>query len=733
MFEPGWYIFVALALQLAITFWTGTNRWLWLGLFLGLIVVVLRAHQVFCFLVMGGCFWGGQLLTFPQPPKPPLVQEVRVAADQIKIHDQWLSGQGKLADGREILWGGPLPAHFRPSGQTLIIRGDFTTERITPATNPGEFDFRKYYHYQRIDFRATGTKLSCRVATQMTGLELLHSWRWHCLQFLEKFPHWLRINAASLLLGEFDNQETQLRQGLTNLGIIHIFSISGLHVYLLIAWLKKIASRLRYPVEYLERGLLLVLPLLGVLAGGGVGIWRACGLALLQILRRQLAWKLSRHDCFGLVLLGQTLFEPYVLFSLAGQLSYLLSYGLLVIKVPRAWQRSLLINFLSIPILIYHNFSFSWLTVGANLLITPIFESLIIPVTVGTLLLQPFPQSLSFLEQCFQLIYHPIQDLAAASWSQITIGQVNIVLILFLLGLTLVWLQLFPKPLWCLILILYLCIWAGNRYPLQGEVSIIDIGQGDSILISSPYHRYTCLIDTGGKLNFGHRNPDNNRVEQITIPYLRHQGITHLDAVFLSHQDADHIGDLGVLLRNFPVRKVYFAAGMERNKAVGRQLRPFIHRVKYSKLRLNNQKKVAPQLNFRVVWPRTLSQGRNEDSLSLLWTIGPTSWLFTGDLNRVNERRLFRSPVKLDYLKAGHHGSKTASDPQFLAASHPRLVLISAGRNNRYGHPNQETLANLNRLGIPYWNTAEHGMLTYRYLPEKSGHWQLFYKGKLKS
>ncbi|NUF98357.1 hypothetical protein GYW21_06195 [Lactobacillus mellis] len=113
--------------------------------------------------------------------------------------------------------------------------------------------------------------------------------------------------------------------------------------------------------------LFFLLPMFAVIAGSGVGVWRACGLQMVQIIQSHFHWPISRHDRFALVLLGQTLFEPYVLFSLAGQLSYLLSYGLIVIQVNKAWQRSLLINFLSAPVLIFHTYSFGWLTFAANI------------------------------------------------------------------------------------------------------------------------------------------------------------------------------------------------------------------------------------------------------------------------------------------------------------------------------------------------------------------------------
>lgn len=675
----GWYIFPVLALQLTLAIVVNSFAWPWLILLALLVLTVWQNQRYLVFLEMllliGVGFYLGQI-------------------------------------GSSITKKKNIPA------QVLKIKGDWQWQRIAPATNQGEFDFRKYYQQQNIYYRATASQMTITpMLSRKTLLDYLHLLRYCWLRSFQQLPHWLRINACSLLLGDFDTSEVDLRAGLTNLGIIHIFSISGLHVYLLVRILIKLTSFLRIPEESVQLVLFFLLPMFAVIAGSGVGVWRACGLQMVQIIQIHFHWPISRHDRFALVLLGQTLFEPYVLFSLAGQLSYLLSYGLIVIQVNKAWQRSLLINFLSAPVLIFHTYSFGWLTFAANIFLTPLFEHLIIPLTFLSLLIKKSTQLLQILESFFDIIYAPVTALADCNKTQLIVGHLPVMVAMIFVIITLIAVSnsSHSKYWYTLLLLGYCLVMVENRFPSTGQVTLIDIGQGDSILLTTPFRRKTCLIDTGGKLRFGRYHSSSNRVEQITIPFLKYQGIDHLDYVFLIHQDADHIGDLQVLLKKFPVRRVCFADGMQNNAAVNRQLNPFRKKVQFYRLHLNDEIAVAPQFKIKVLWPRHLSTGTNEDSLGLLVTIQNIKWLFTGDLNQANELKLFKQPCPIDFFKAGHHGSKTASNPQFLKMIQPKLVLISSGRHNHYGHPSPETMATLKKLQIKALSTAEYGMLTWRY------------------
>lgn len=118
------------------------------------------------------------------------------------------------------------------------------------------------------------------------------------------------------------------------------------------------------------------------------------------------------------------------------------------------------------------------------------------------------------------------------------------------------------------------------------------------------------------------------------------------------------------------------------------------------------------------MWPNKKSIGENGDSLTLLSEQGTKKWLFTGDLDIENENKILElGAFKIDYLKAGHHGSKTASGDKLLDQTRPQIAFISAGRHNRYGHPNKETLSRLKEHQIKSLNTADCGMITWYYYP----------------
>lgn len=109
---------------------------------------------------------------------------------------------------------------------------------------------------------------------------------------------------------------------------------------------------------------------------------------------------------------------------------------------------------------------------------------------------------------------------------------------------------------------------------------------------------------------------------------------------------------------------------------------------------------------------------------------GRRSFIFTGDLDQQGERNVIKKypQLRADIIKLGHHGSKTSSDPKFLKQLQPKLGIISAGRKNRYGHPNQETLTTLKKLQIQAWSTQNRGMIKFTY-NQQGGYFKTFLKG----
>lgn len=186
----------------------------------------------------------------------------------------------------------------------------------------------------------------------------------------------------------------------------------------------------------------------------------------------------------------------------------------------------------------------------------------------------------------------------------------------------------------------------------------------------------------------------------------------------LTHQDADHLGDLAILLKKFPVKNIVFTRGMTQNPNFIAQLQPASTKTHFLP-KLAGERLQDQRLNGWFVAPQQPGIGENKDSLTLFLKLGNVKWLFTGDLDRAGELAITKKypTLTVDYLKAGHHGSKTSNDPGFISQINPRLVVISSGRNNRYHHPSQETLTTLKQLQVPYLNTAQYGMIEWYFKP----------------
>lgn len=165
-----------------------------------------------------------------------------------------------------------------------------------------------------------------------------------------------------------------------------------------------------------------------------------------------------------------------------------------------------------------------------------------------------------------------------------------------------------------------------------------------------------------------------------------------------------------------------------RNQSFVKKIKPFIAKTRLHPVLAGDTLHFRRQ-TLQVLAP-TPGLGTNHDSLVIYAVIAQQRWLFTGDLDRAGELQLLqRYPqLQVDYLKVGHHGSRTSSAPIFIKKIKPRLALILAGRYNRYGHPHTTTLMLLKRNKIPYLNTAQVGMITYHYSNFRPAFWQTYRK-----
>jgi len=245
------------------------------------------------------------------------------------------------------------------------------------------------------------------------------------------------------------------------------------------------------------------------------------------------------------------------------------------------------------------------------------------------------------------------------------------------------------------------------------ELTAIDVGQGDSILLVSPEGR-TLLIDGGGIPHWMHSELDIG--EDVVSPYLWSRGFHRLDVVAVTHPHADHIGGMRAILANFHPRELWIGAGPTNSELEALLTEAKELGVTVIVHRAGDQFGYAG-LQFHVFAPAAdaSSEARktNDDSLVMSAGYRETTALLEGDAEKQAEQRIAGEQVDADLLKVAHHGSATSTIPELLAAVRPRFAVISVGSRNVYGHPRREVLERLAEAHVQTYRTDLNGAVTF--------------------
>ncbi len=271
-------------------------------------------------------------------------------------------------------------------------------------------------------------------------------------------------------------------------------------------------------------------------------------------------------------------------------------------------------------------------------------------------------------------------------------------------------------PAMAIVLVLFALLiwhpWPPQAQPRTLELTSIDVGQGDSLLLMFPGGA-RMLVDGGGLLQFGRTRKANLNIgEDVVSPYLWTRGIKRLDVVVATHAHEDHIGGLPAILDNFRPTELW--VGANPSAALEQQAERLGIRVR--------ELRAEPPFAFSgttitIVSPPPdyfAAKLGNNDSLAFRVSYGARSFLLTGDLERPMEARLLTEDLAghADVLKVGHHGSRTSSIQPFLDSVSPSVAIISAGYENSFGHPNAEVLKRLAGVHADVLRTDLDGLVT---------------------
>ena len=654
---------------------------------------------------------------------PVEINQVTLVADTLSVNGEQLSAIGK-AKGQTYQVFYRLKSEkeqhfFKTTSQTLVLKGKITLTPATGQRNFQGFNYQSYLASQSI-YRIAQIERLDQVVPQksLSPLAFFHQLRRRALVHIQThFPSPMRHYMTGLLFGYLDKEFDEQSQLYTSLGIIHLFALSGMQVGFFLGWFRYGILRLGLPKDYLFIVLLPFSLCYGLMTGWTASVLRSLVQSLLA------EFGIKKLDNMGITLLLLFLLLPHFLLTVGGVLSC--SYAFLLClfdfedlsSLKKSIYTSLVLSLGILPFLTYYYGTFQPVSLILTAIFSIVFDSFLLPVLTV------------FFALSGLVIFSQINPLfewmeSFLTWIQSWIGQPLILGKpgLFQFGLMIAVLILlfdfWKKPQFriCLLMIFgLLMVWV--KHPLTNEVTVVDVGQGDSIFLRS-MKGDTILIDVGGKVTFGTKekwqeSSQTSNAEKTLIPYLQARGVSQIDYLVLTHTDTDHIGDLEEVAKCFKIKEICVSQGALTKPSFVKRLRTIkcpVHTLKAG------DKLPMMGSNLQVLYPNKVGDGGNNDSIVLYGKLLGSSFLFTGDLEKEGEEELMASypTLRASVLKAGHHGSKGSSSEAFLDQLHPSLALVSAGENNRYKHPNDETLERFKQRHIKVLRTDKDGAIRFK-------------------
>lgn len=677
--------------------------------------------------------------------------ELRLAEVVLKREEKLLPLKGnyllRLTTGEELLL-----------GQKILVKASFSPWE--ESKNPGQFDLGKWYHSQGILGEFRGKELIKKSASYQKFGEAL----WHLrVKASAKLRQLLGETEGALLsamiLGEKSFLEEESKEMYQRNGISHILAISGLHLMLLGNGIYTILKRI-LPVWVIpELSACTIMILFCFFSGASISTLRATIMFVMTLLGKILGRTYDSLSALGLAAAILLWKNPYVMENSGFLLSFLAVIGVVyaapAIHMIFPWENklwksltiSLSASLTTLPVLLVNYGAFSWYSVFLNLLILPpmafilaggillllcsflisILPSFDILMWIQHIFIISLRMILAFYEQCCYLFEQlPFQDgyLGAVGKGRIFLYYLLLFLLLRIVTSPKDIKKLYPN-FWNGIVLFLLLTFLTCRVPGGFEITMLDVGQGDCVIIRNANQK-VYISDCGSS--------SISRVGKYRLlPFLKYKGYGNIEAVFISHLDEDHYNGILELLEAMDKERIkisYLVLPKEIKKLTEQKqkLEELLFLAEEKKIQtvfMKGEDRILDgKMEILCLHPREgdYTDNANEDSMVLDISYGEFTLLLTGDVEGRGEEKLIAclknkkqyTHKQYEILKVAHHGAKGSTTEEFLQQIRPKLGLISCGRDNRYGHPAEETLKRLEKYGVKILDTRKGGAITIK-------------------
>lgn len=651
-------------------------------------------------------------------------------------------------------------------GDKIKVSGEY----IIPdeARNYGGFNYKQYLKTQKVYGIYEADKVEILKYNNLNFIELFSNKV--KVKIIENFNKILPEDTSQLFLGILigydDNLSEDIEESFRKSSLTHLLAVSGSHIAYIIVGLSFLLKKLKIPKRLTQIITIVFLIFFMYITDFSSSVVRASEMGIILLMSMIFLRKNDIQTTISISILLILIENPYKILDIGLLLSYFATIGIICFsKLNKKSKRELTLkerliesikemvlitvfaNIFVIPIMIY-NFN----TISLTFVISNVIAGIIIgPITIGGFILI----IISFISIKFtyviSILYNLLLDLLIQSTnltsliplSEILVPTPSIVIIIiYYIILFFYMLYIFLKKEYynryimkkiskCIlgtskyikknykIIIAYIIICfilitlALKIIPKDLEIYFIDVGQGDSTLIITPTNK-KILIDSGGS-ETGNFDVGKNTL----VPYLLDRKIISLDYICISHFDSDHCDGFKYLLKNIKVKNIILSKQYETTNNF-KEIINIANKKKINviKVEAGNILNIDKFVKFKIFSPgKALTNDINDNSIVMKLEYNNFSCLFTGDISKQIEKKLVKqygNELKSTILKVAHHGSKTSSDEDFINQVSPKISLIGVGKNNKFGHPNEEVLKTLKDINSKVFRTDEKGEITLK-------------------